>query len=660
MANKLTIRINGDVKGYSEALKTAEAGTKDLSGALASIAKKSAATFAVLSAAIYGNVAAYRVQEQAEAKTRAIIKATGSAAGVTAEQVFKMAGALQELTTFGDEAIINGQNLLLTFKNIGGDIFPRVTEAMLDMSAVMGTDLKATAIQMGKALNDPIKGVASLSRVGVAFTKQQLKQIRVMQESGDVAGAQNVILKELEGQFGGTAKAIAGGTGQFIQLKNVAGDFAEDIGKNLTPILGKLATAAKEGLLWVRDHPEISKWTARILLAGVAVTGLITVVATAGAGLLAFKAAMFAANIATAGMLTTTRLLVGATGIGLLLILISDLALNWDKRLIQMQSAWSAFADNIGSIGGSLAGVIAGVFTFDVEKVQENLAALKETSLKAIDEYQEEVKARTDEAPNPFVPTVEATIIKKEELDAELETQRAADLEKETAHQEALKDIQKGTLKDLKDARRSNAIDDAKAAQAEKNQQLKDEARHGKALAKAKAFFRSKEVEGTGKTLDMLATLGRSGNKQLGQIAKVSAISRAIMNTASGVTAALGAYPPPINFALAAATAAAGAVQIGVIRQTGFAKGGAVTGGIPGVDSVPIIAQQREIISPAQNYDELIGSVRAKREADKLGKRETSMPSAFKIGVELFFPDGADEFIEGRVIENRALGIGAI
>src|SRR5262245_66611796 len=75
------------------------------------------------------------------------------------------------------------------------------------MSAALGQDGKASAIQLGKALNDPIKGVTALQRVGVSFTKSQKNQIKALVESGNTLGAQKVILRELGKEFGGAAKA---------------------------------------------------------------------------------------------------------------------------------------------------------------------------------------------------------------------------------------------------------------------------------------------------------------------------------------------------------------------------------------------------------------------------------------------------------------------
>ena len=112
-----------------------------------------------------------------------------------------------------DEVIQSGENVLLTFKNIhnevgkGNDIFNQATKATLDFSVAMGKDLPSAAIMVGKALNDPIKGLTALGRAGVQFTKSQVAMIKKMVKAGDVAGAQKLILRELEDQFGGSAKA---------------------------------------------------------------------------------------------------------------------------------------------------------------------------------------------------------------------------------------------------------------------------------------------------------------------------------------------------------------------------------------------------------------------------------------------------------------------
>lgn len=179
-------------------------------------------------------------QQRVMAQTEAVIKSTGGAANLTAQEINEMAGELQNLTNFGDEAIQNGQNLLLTFTQIGRDVFPRATETMLDMSQAMNQGIKESAIQLGKALNDPIMGITALRRVGIQFNESQEETIRLMVESGRVMDAQGVILDELSRQFGGSARAAVN---PFTQLKNAIGDLGEAIGGALQPLLVPLASS---------------------------------------------------------------------------------------------------------------------------------------------------------------------------------------------------------------------------------------------------------------------------------------------------------------------------------------------------------------------------------------------------------------------------------
>lgn len=180
-------------------------------------------------------------QQDVEKQLDAVLASTGFAAGLTADELKSMASELQSVTNFGDEAIINGQNLLLTFTNIGKDVFPRATETILDMSQALDQDLKGSAIQLGKALNDPVAGISALSDVGVSFTDQQKEMVAAMMEAGDIAGAQGLILDEMARQFGGSARALADPA---TQLNNTWGDFKEIIGGSVLGIIDTLAINA--------------------------------------------------------------------------------------------------------------------------------------------------------------------------------------------------------------------------------------------------------------------------------------------------------------------------------------------------------------------------------------------------------------------------------
>lgn len=169
------------------------------------------------------------------------VKSTG-AAHMARDEYINLAKSLQSVTRFSDETILRGEALLLTFTNIGRDIFPEVTRATLNMSEALGQDVKTSAIQLGKALQNPITGLTNLRRVGVQFTAEQEKSIRAFMAQNDLMSAQKIILQEVQTEFGGMAEAMGGTfSGRLEQLKNSLRDVAENIGYALLPALTSVA-----------------------------------------------------------------------------------------------------------------------------------------------------------------------------------------------------------------------------------------------------------------------------------------------------------------------------------------------------------------------------------------------------------------------------------
>jgi hypothetical protein len=188
-------------------------------------------------------------------QTNAVLKSTGGAAKVSRKEIEGLAEAISEKAGIDDEAIQSAENLLLTFTKVrnetgrGNKIFSSATQVVTDMSVALDQGLKSSTIQVGKALNDPIKGITALSRVGVTFTQQQKDQIKAMVESGNVLGAQKAILKELTVEFGGSAAAQADG---LDRLKVTANNLLETLGGPLNTALNKAADATSGFLLSLR------------------------------------------------------------------------------------------------------------------------------------------------------------------------------------------------------------------------------------------------------------------------------------------------------------------------------------------------------------------------------------------------------------------------
>lgn len=213
-----------------------------------------AAGVAALGAGLVSSVIAAGDAELAQADLQAVLTSTKGVAGLTADQLNLMASQLQDVTRFEDDTTLRGEAMLLTFTNIGKNVFPQATESMLDLATKMGMDVGSAAIMLGKALNDPIAGVTALRRVGVQLTDAQEAQIKSLVALGDAEGAQKIILQELQTEVGGAARA-AGDTfvGKLDILKNKFGDIQETIGGAMLPGL----TALGDKLIEVLNKPEV-------------------------------------------------------------------------------------------------------------------------------------------------------------------------------------------------------------------------------------------------------------------------------------------------------------------------------------------------------------------------------------------------------------------
>lgn len=239
-----------------------------------------------------------REAQKVQRQTAAVLKSTGGAARLSADDVGKLANKLSYMAGVDDELVQSSANVLLTFKNIrnqqgrNNKIFDRGAKVALNMSTALGTDLKGASIQVGKALNDPVKGITALQRVGVSFTNKQKAQIKALVEGGDANAAlalglidstttynnllkenggnaskvaailkselnpeqkksfdfyaegnhtleaQKRILKELGSEFGGSARSQASATDR---LKVAFGNLEEKVGKALLPTVQDLS-----------------------------------------------------------------------------------------------------------------------------------------------------------------------------------------------------------------------------------------------------------------------------------------------------------------------------------------------------------------------------------------------------------------------------------
>jgi len=308
-SSNIDIIINADDKtkaAFDSASRGVSGFQKEIDRLKPSIQRVTAAAAVGFAALTYGVKQALTEAIEAnkvQAQLGAVLESTGGIAGVTAEKANELADALAKVTLFEDDAIVSGENMLLTFTNIGQKVFPDAIKTALDMSTALGQDLQSSTMQLGKALNNPIDGISALTRVGVTFTDEQKNMITRMVEAGDVMGAQKVILGELTKEFGGSAEAAAKADPFGMMAKSI-GELKEEIGKALLPAFTQLQTALapiiEKFTEWAKQHPEL---LSKLILIGGAILGIVTVLGILATFVIPTVIAAFALLFSPIGML---------------------------------------------------------------------------------------------------------------------------------------------------------------------------------------------------------------------------------------------------------------------------------------------------------------------------------------------------------------------
>lgn len=395
MSLDLKILIEGDPKKFLEAIDEVQDKSKELNDVLGTVGTQAGIAFAAFSGAIIGSVAAFRESEKTIAQLDATLQSTGFAAGLTSGEIQKMAMSFQDLTTFGDEAIISGQSILLKFRSIGKEAFEPATKAMLDMAQAMGGDVSGSAQLLGKALENPTQGITLLTKQGVQFTDEQKNMIKVFDETGRAAEAQAIILKQVGVAFGGSAAAAANGLGVYTQLKEVLGDIVEGIGKQFAPTFSAVGKVLLDFAKKVRDNEALLNALARILAAGAGMAGFITAVTL---GALAVSKIITAVNLMTvafgASRLAVSLFMGAATlGIGLVIAFLPEIIAFVKEMVSVFESAkgkiialFQNFGQNLLNIGSKIGEFLKNLFTFNFSEIASSAAALKDAVTKAIDQ----------------------------------------------------------------------------------------------------------------------------------------------------------------------------------------------------------------------------------------------------------------------------------
>lgn len=714
MAEQLVIRINGDVKNYKDALKEVQSQTQELQGGLSSIAKKSAIAFVGLSAAILGTVnQAAKIEtmttqfevltgsvEEAEKTVRDLQKFSAS----TPFQLKGLAKTTQQLLGFG----FASDELMPKLRQIG-DVASAIGKPVEEIGLIFG-QVSAAGKLTGERLLQfqeravPI-GPAIAKTMGVA--EQSVKQLvsegkvsfkifeEAFQSLSDKGGF----------AFGGMIKQSKTLEGKISTLKDNFGLLSAEIGKELLPMFKELADVGIGALTFLRENPKFAEGAASILKYSAAIAGVITGIASFGvaalaisSGVIAIGAAFIPATVTASAfwVAVTGPIGIAIAGIGLVTagVLAMYAALDegenarglkeineeLDKQIILLGELTGAHLDAQGNATRENQALIDAqnkkVQLLQDEKTafMEKEAALTLEAKKAANKKAAFDKLKRDQEAEARKLAHEKEIadnltlaenlrvqkLEQDEIDLDIKmTQEEADLERQI-----LVDTLKLNNQKLKDQKDIDALAlkelklkqiREKTAKTKKTEELLERNRMT-AMAQFESMLNSNKVKGVQAALSQISTLQNSENKKLAAIGKAAAIANIIVNTAQGVMAAwaLGPIAGPI---LAPLVAVAGAAQLATVNGVKLEKGGVFMGGNIGVDSIPAVVQQGEIVAPTQSYEELIGSVRAKREAEKINDGTGQGAGGNLSLVVSYDSEEASQIVTVRQTEDSALGI---
>ena len=338
--------------------------TRELGRLTSPIEKVAAVSRTLAPAAVIGltaltgmAVGAVRAAEEAQVadnRLRNIVDSMGLFGRQTdtvVQRLFDFADATELATAVDGDLIRSTQAKLLTFANLAktadqvGGAMDRATLAAIDLAAAGFGEAEQNAVQLGKALQDPVKGITALARSGVTFTEQEKEKIATLVETGKVLEAQNLILSAIETQVGGTAAATATGSQKMTVAFNM---MADEIGKVLLPLVETLVPVMVGFFDVVGEN-----------------SGLVAVLAGIFAGLaVAILAVNFALN-ANPIVKVITLIAFLAAGVVVLINYLVELYGGWDK-LFKDLSVWLAgfvtgFRNAIANIGSFFASVFNGI-----------------------------------------------------------------------------------------------------------------------------------------------------------------------------------------------------------------------------------------------------------------------------------------------------------
>jgi hypothetical protein len=351
MAINIPIISEFDGKGISKAI--AQFKQLETTSEKANFAIKKAAVPAGIAVAALGGFlvnAAKGAEEARQANQRLGNVLDSMGFGEATDRVSAYAESLEKTIAVDADVIKATQTKLATFGqltktvNEAGGAFDRATLAALDMAAAGFGSAESNAVALGKALEDPIKGITALAKSGVTFTEQEKEKIKTLVESNKLLEAQDMVLNAIEKQVGGTSEASAS---SFDKMKFALAGISDTFGELVLPAVDKFAIALAGVSVFVQENERL------VGILVLTVGGLAAAVLVVNAAMKVYQATLLivkAAQIALNVVMSINPFVLMAAGVAVLIV-----------ALIAAYNKFEWFRDGIKTIVNSVIGFFAGM-----------------------------------------------------------------------------------------------------------------------------------------------------------------------------------------------------------------------------------------------------------------------------------------------------------
>lgn len=562
-------------------------------------------------------------EERALAGLAQSLASSGNFSKEAAADLNEYAASMEGLAQTSQDVILGNLSILSSLTKLDKEGLKVAQTAAIELSAALNKDLGTTTEMVAKAINGN----------DMAFKKLGI----TMNLTSDKSKNLEIIMAALADKGGAAAAKMNTFGGALFLLKDAYGDVFKEAAKAITQNQVVISVIAKVSEMFnsFTDYIKNNGEAVRNDL-GAALIGLLDIIQNLVSGLSTFF------KYANAGFSTM------ATGVSTLVN--GFMALGWalegnkekatayfDKIVASAEStnkAWedvskNNFLDDAAVKIGELKQTAQVAFDEMIKKPYDATASLGNfnNSVKKTGELTKEQadilksfatglaqsQMALDASYQQSVAMLQETNAQKMAL---LQDDYAGQIEQQSIflqQQQALRDSQYQTEQAaLAQARANNLVTEQEFAAAKlalDNKYALDKAKIETQKIQDEAKFNKTRQENFKDTMNTIATLSQSGNKELAAIGKAAAITNATIDGYAAVQKALASAPPPFNFALAALVGAASAANVAKIAGVGLKSG--ITevprsaGGGNNGDNFPAVLQAGERVVDSQTNQDL-------------------------------------------------------